>query len=226
MSEVDLTSPLRTADVLTMPRAEALDKFKEYSAAVRRSQFAADRLLARTYRALADGHGVLNVPEAMRKAGVHAETTHLPKLAIMRADYEFAYFSRMGGGGGLFSFSERFYLSRRSRKGQAARQQFEFGREVFPEVEWDVRKTLVYYWSVWRAPLPIIPPRFRPADALSKYCLLWEVAPNGWTRTERPQPPSDPMLLRPLGQTGLYIVVAHWDLTPVERMILGGLLGS
>lgn len=222
MSEVDLLSPLKGADVVTMPRDEALEKFREYSGAVRRSQFAADKLLARAYRALSEGHGIINVPQAMKKAGVH-EVTGLPKLAIMRADYEFAYFERSPGTGAFFSFSERFYLGRRVRKAQAARQQFFFDAEVFPDVP---SLAFEYRWRAWRAPLPLIPPQFRPADAPSKYCLLWEVAPDGWTRVEKPRPPHDPMLLRPLGATGLYVVLAHWDLTPVERMVLGSILGQ
>jgi hypothetical protein len=32
------------------------------------------------------------------------------------------------------------------------------------------------------------------------------------------------MLLKPLGHSDLYAVVAHWDLTEIERMVLGAML--
>jgi hypothetical protein len=49
---------------------------------------------------------------------------------------------------------------------------------------------------------------------------LWEV--NQWSPA---RPPDDPVLLSPLGGD-LYAVLAHWDLTEIEKMVLGAILGS
>jgi hypothetical protein len=72
----------------------------------------------------------------------------------------------------------------------------------------------------WRptaeAIVPTIPPDLRPPHALRGYHILWEAA---WT----PTPPSDPVLLKSLGGP-LYAVLAQWDLTPLERAVLRGIV--
>jgi len=65
------------------------------------------------------------------------------------------------------------------------------------------------------APLPIIPPQFLPNGDLSDYFLLWEV--ESWTQ----EPPVDPMLLRRL-TPNMFVVLAVWDLTPLEQAVLRG----
>jgi hypothetical protein len=211
---------LNSADVVTMPKEEALEKFKEYDAARKRSNLAADKLMAQTFKALGEGRGVLNVTQAMKKAGVH-EATQLPKLAIMRADQQFVHMKRGSSGACFFSFSERYYLQRRVKGQMSARLQFCMPEGTLPSLNSSHPRYMDAFYHVHSAPLPAIPPSLRPADALSKYCILWEV--EKW---EKREPPVDPMLLRPIGHTGLYVVVAHWDLTPVERMVLGALLGQ
>jgi hypothetical protein len=60
--------------------------------------------------------------------------------------------------------------------------------------------------------VPPIPPRFRPGQP-DRYHILWEAE---WAKV----PPRDPALLRALGD-GLYVVLAVWDLTELERAVLG-----
>jgi hypothetical protein len=62
--------------------------------------------------------------------------------------------------------------------------------------------------------VPIVPPNLRPDRALSRYVILFEAE---W----RPVPPVDPLLLRHL-HGALYVVLAAWDLTPIERAVLAG----
>jgi hypothetical protein len=70
-----------------------------------------------------------------------------------------------------------------------------------------------HFWHVHRAPVPLIPPQFRPADAYANYHVLWEV--ETWTRIA----PKDPLLLRRVtGQ--IYVIVAQWNLTELERLIM------
>lgn len=64
-----------------------------------------------------------------------------------------------------------------------------------------------------RALVPPIPPRFRP-ESLDGYYTLFEAE---W----QPEPPVDPILLKRVGKT-MFVVVAQWDLTAVERAVLEG----
>jgi hypothetical protein len=61
--------------------------------------------------------------------------------------------------------------------------------------------------------VPPIPPRFRP-EALDDYFTLFEAE---W----QPMPPVDPILLKRIGQT-MFVIVAQWNLTAVERAVLEG----
>ena len=64
-----------------------------------------------------------------------------------------------------------------------------------------------------KAQLPLIPVHLRPKRGLENYHILWEAE---W----EPIPPRDPYLLRRIGKADLWLVVAHWDLTEVERAVL------
>jgi hypothetical protein len=60
--------------------------------------------------------------------------------------------------------------------------------------------------------VPIVPVYLRPKRGLANYHVLWEAE---WRRI----PPHDPMLLRRIGGD-MWLVVAQWDLTEVERAAL------
>jgi hypothetical protein len=203
--------------VLTMPKAEALKQFEVYKEAVARSRGAADRLIMKSLKALSEGLGILNLREALAKGGTN-ETTYLPKLAVMRADQPLVYFKRDINGSGLYSNSSRYGLSYQLKKKSTARLQFRIPEGAlirYPSsIPWED------HWNTYSAPVPPIPPQFRPADSYSKYCILWEV--ETWSPVI---PPDDPILLRPLGGD-LYVVCAHWDLTEIEKLVLGAILGN
>ena len=213
---------LNSAEVFTIPKEEAVEKFKEYGAAVKRSRSAADKLLAQTFKALSEGFGVININEAIMKGGVNQDTS-LPFLAVSRADEPVVWFQRSGNRGCFFGANQQLTM-RRNKAQQQARRQWEVPEGML--ASWHalfapghVPNRPEGYWRPHRAPVPTIPPQFRPADAKSKYLIMWEV--EKWEMVV----PVDPMLLRPLAG-GLAVVVAHWDLSPVERMVLGSLLGQ
>ena len=61
----------------------------------------------------------------------------------------------------------------------------------------------------YRAITPMIPAYLRPRHALDNYHILWEA---DWHAI-----PRDPYLLRRIGDADLWLVLAAWDLTEVER---------
>lgn len=67
------------------------------------------------------------------------------------------------------------------------------------------------------ADVPLIPVHLRPRKAIAKYHVLWEADWN--------QYPVDPYLLRRFGEDA-WLVVAAWDLTPVERAVMSTRLSS
>ena len=69
--------------------------------------------------------------------------------------------------------------------------------------------------ETWRAEalVPVPPLHLRPQRGLANYHILWEAE---WTKIV----PRDPYLLRRIGQADLWLVVAMWNLTEVERAAL------
>jgi hypothetical protein len=63
-----------------------------------------------------------------------------------------------------------------------------------------------------KALIPAIPAHLRPADDLANYHILWEAK---W----EPTAPVDPLLLKRLTDN-IYVILAQWDLTPIEQAIL------
>lgn len=226
---LELSGPLSdAAEVVTLNKDDALAKFSEYKSALRVSRSQHDRMMKAVYGALSEGLGVINPRAAIIKAGVDEENCH-PRVAISRADRDTVYFRRDHWSNvAFFSSSERFFLTGQNKAAQARRDQFMFAEGQLPrsqELQQKSRQQTTYSQIV-KATVPIIPPQHRPNDlSLSGYSILWEV--EKWEALPRPQrAPGDPMLLKPLAQTGLYAVMAHWDLTEIEKMVLGAMYGS
>lgn len=186
-------------ETIEMPRAEARRLFLEYRRAVRARHNAEDEAIMRGYRALADGHQVIDLARAIAAGGVDEHT--LPRLAAIRADARWCYCSGLAGDGSVRFRMDEWSSSRATRRWI----QLPAGTFDRPErVGYRDRRALV----------PMVPPMFRPAGSLERYTILWEAE---W----QPFPPTDPALLRRLGGN-LYAVLAVWDLTELEKTVLAG----
>lgn len=150
-----------------------------------------DHAIRRVYQLIAQGKMVIKALESIRRAGLDAEG--LPKLAIARADVERCYLTLAPYGSATFSSIQwRAPLSAR----------FEFPTGTFPQrTNWVGKQAIV----------PIIPVHLRPRKAIERYHILWEA---DWHAV-----PKDPLLLRRI-DGDLWLVVAQWDLTEVERAAL------
>ena len=184
---------------ISMDRTEARKAFLEYRKAVRARHTAEDQAIMAGYKAIARGISVVNVRESIKGAGLNSKL--LPLLAIARADALKVYYSCNEWRGAVFTTKvhRNRYVDWEARAGQS----FSFAKGDLPEVEGD-----------HSAFLPYIPKPLRPVGDLSRYHVLWEA-------TWLPEPPRDPMLLRRL-HGDLFAVVAHWNLTDLERAVMAG----
>lgn len=187
---------------IAIPRHEARAHFLAYRRAVRERAEKDDQALMSGYRALSRGKRVINGAEAIAQGGVGADG--LPALAITRADAERCFVRYQSDGAVLFGANDNliFWFSRPSRT--MIRR---FAADTLP------RFTGAASHRDGEARVPMVPPRFRPKHALSNYHILWEAT---WSRLA----PKDPALLKDIGG-GLYVVLAIWDLTELERSVLG-----
>lgn len=154
-----------------------------------------DEEIKRTYRHIAAGRTVIQALESIKRAGLTEKG--MPKLAIGRATGEWILCHMNPRGGCAFS-PKRWYRDN-------AKDTVIMADGSFP-----VRASIPSRWDSGRAMIPIVPPQHRPKRALENYHILWEAE---WERV----PPKDPYLLQRLGKGDLWLVLAVWDLTPVEQ---------
>lgn len=196
---------------LAVPPALAREKFQEYRQAVRERHNAEDEMLMRGYREIVRGRQVIDMASIIRAGGSSLQRSRqgveydAPRLAVMRADALWCWVERTRTG------AVRFY-GRRDNKHVWAPRSTETRYVIsLPVGTLDEVTTGICQFNV-RAMVPPIPPSLRPADKLSNYHILWEAE---WQAVA----PKDPALLKHIGGD-LYVVLAMWELTELERSVL------
>jgi hypothetical protein len=192
--------------VTELDQTAAETAFREYRAAWLAERNQIDAELMRGYKALADGKTLISLREALTKGGV--DEIGRPNLAIARADE--TQISMEIVSDGSVTYRPTFRTNDDDRR-------FDLPVGVFPT------PPITPGIDLWRQPwngnwwarLPFIPPKYRPPQRLVNYHLLWEAE---WRRGTGPQR-RDPMLLRWIGGD-LFAVVAAWDLTDLEKLVL------
>jgi hypothetical protein len=173
---------------------------------------------ARAYAELAKGTPLIDPAEAIRSCGWRADGR--PALAIARADQTRVHFQlersarrwdpNTGRWSGPWAPMEWRFHAAKSRNDRQRAGDLTFRvSDVTTEPPVEPRSGT--------AMVPLVPPEAYPPRGLdlAKHFILWEV--ESWDLA----PPVDPMLLRHIGGN-LWAVVAQWDLTEVERMIIAG----
>lgn len=160
-----------------------------------------DEEIRRAYQLIAQGRLVIRAAESIRAAGMGPDGR--PKLAIVRADAKECF---------LRTTRERLTFS--MTDSWSRRENEHHSRRV--TVPWPALPATAPHG---RAIPPLIPIHLRPKRGLANYHILWEAE---W----QPVPPRDPYLLRKIGRGDMWLVVAAWDLTEVERAALATRLSS
>jgi hypothetical protein len=188
---------MQTTNV-TVSRDEALVLFRKYREHQHYST-PVDYEIQRTYKAIAQGRMVIQALHSIAAAGLGDDG--LPKLAIVRADATQCFLEMRMNGGARFSARD-----------EHTRTLVDLPAGAFPPPQSRQRTSAV-------AQVPLIPVHLRPKRGLQNYHILFEAE---WSRI----PPKDPMLLRRIGKADLWLVLAAWDLTEIERAVLAGRLNS
>jgi len=185
---------MKIKSISDVTKWEARRKFLEYRRAVRERHNEEDDLIMRGYRQLSLGRMVIDAHQAIREAGV--DHRNYPKLAICRADAKMCWYERPSWA------APRFAMHANTSRHET-RRYITLPIESLPALPNNTYQI--------RAIVPTIPPALRPKGALSNYHILWEA---DWERA-----PVDPILLRHIGGP-IYVVLAQWDLTELERSVL------
>jgi hypothetical protein len=184
---------------LELDRARARELYQAYKKHVHWSTPIDDEV-RRAYQLIGQGRMVIKAIESIKLAGLKLDT--FPKLALCRADATCCVAQMEQSGGCSFIANRasnwRHHPPRRSIV-------------TMPGGSFRTRGSN----EPWRATalLPTPPLNLRPKRGLANYHVLWEAE---WAKVV----PHDPMLLRRIGRADLWLVLASWDLTEVERAAL------
>jgi hypothetical protein len=185
---------------ITMERARAVELFHAYKKHLHWSA-PIDKEIMRTYEFLAQGRVIIKAIESIAAAGLNDDG--FPKLALARADAQACQFHQSyDGRARMADNANNLHTNRRSP-----------GAFDFPEGTFPVTTRRRGYFHRATAQVPLIPLHVRPKRGLANYHILWEAE---WEKAV----PKDPFLLRRIGEADLWLVVAAWDLTPVEQAAL------
>lgn len=188
---------------------KARETIKQYTASLKVKRNAEDLAVLKSTKAILAGKTVIRLADAVKSGGV--DNRGLPKIAISRADDTFVRCKSWGTRCQMVGMTARNDHARdwnrkrgswwsRIEQAQPRGFQFDLGGRIVDNVE-------------ATAMVPSIPPAHRPAPSMyPNYYVLFEAV---WENV----PPVDPALLAPLGG-GLFVVVAQWDLTEIERAVL------
>jgi hypothetical protein len=194
---------------IVVDRSKALELYRAYKKHAHYST-PIDREVMRAYQELSHGRLVIKALESVATAGVKTEGVDagFPKLALCRADAPTCKVEMSSDGGATMHAGDIEPRSRWRFGGGVvqSRNVFSFPKGTFPEPKRERR---------WRgeAITPIVPIHMRPKRGLSNYHILFEAE---WTKIA----PVDPFLLRRIGKADLWLVVAMWELTSIERAAL------
>jgi len=193
---------------IQLDRGKARELYRQYRKHVHWSR-PIDRECMRAYQFLALGRLVIQALESVKAAGVNAEGQGygLPKLALCRADATAcAVRFNQDGSATMTADDARVRYQRPNWTPMQSRSVL-----TWPAGSFSILPNRRRWGATALVPTP--PLHLRPKRGLANYHVLFEAE---WTLT----PPHDPLLLRRIGQADLWLVVAQWDLTAVERAAL------
>ena len=196
-------------ELIQLDRGRAAQLYRDYKKAVNYTKplDAVDAEVMQAYRLIAKGKMIIRALESIKQAGLTRD--FLPKLAIAPATAPKVCLTRYRDG--QFRMAPQSMYSRRTRNIFNFREStFVFPAESFPM---DYTGTRRAGRSENTAQVPPVPLHLKPKRGLASYFILWEA-------TWQPEPARDPYLLRRIGRADLWVVLAHWELTEVERAAL------
>lgn len=203
---------------LIIPKEKAELEYKAFLQLVKSRKTEYHEQLHKIYGHMKHGRAIIDVLEAIKKAGLNKDSD--PKLALCTAHSNTVVFEKHLNGKGTFYRAVKYNRVRTYNKPVLTCPEFTF--PVWKTKEGEIASDR---WTIHnqrrQAPVPIIPASILAPlkGQLRHFHILWEV--EKW----EPLPPKDPILLKQLSNT-IFVVLATWELTEVERAVIRGRLNE
>lgn len=161
-----------------------------------------------SYRVLARGERIINMHRVLWGGGLNA--LKQPNFAIAGANWEDCFFS-FENGPTRAQFSSKEWLPNNTKK-----DRYSLPLVGAPVEFLTMQERNDLGWSRLKAKVPRIPAHLTPKGDLGEYHILWEAE---WQKIA----PRDPLLLKRIPDSDkFFIILAQWDLTPLEQQVLEG----
>lgn len=210
--------------VIEMGEAEARELYKDYAEQIKERGEKAEQYLKdlkQTYYHLSQGRKIIDIFEVFKNNSLRDNGD--PILGIARADWKKVYFHKERMGAGTFSDIESNW--NHSNNPSVALPSTTFKDWALVPLPDDADEWAKNNRDIERARLqvkvPLIPSHILPNGSLDNYYILFEVEEGAWA--EKPVPPvgADPYLLKRIN-TNTFVILAEWDITPIEQAIMRG----
>jgi hypothetical protein len=191
-------------DTITIPKETAITKVGELKSLKRSQLTEEDEKLLSLYTSISKHNArVISLRAAFRQAGLN--DLNQPSVAVAQGDWKTVFFRPLGwtnSTGGEF-WHRNLSWRRQNAAGVINIQSGTFQAPLAT--------------NALSTQVPYVPASVRPKYHLRNYHILFEV--DAWTVEAMS---IDPFLLKHINGD-LYAVVAEWDLTPLEAMLVGSM---
>lgn len=201
---------LKEVSKINMPKEQAKIEWKKYCAALKKRKEKYLKIMKEAHYQMKEGKELIDIYEVMKKAGLNEKSQ--PLLAIARADQKLAYFDKRDSGTGVFGTSSSNWSSSIDWN----KDRIELPQKTF-DIHWQRKDQWRIDKKMLSTKVPIIPVELLPEGELKNYYILWEA--KNWE--ELPET-KDPFLLKRISEN-LFVILASWDLTPLEQSIIRGM---
>ncbi len=207
-------SPIQKVAKILVPKKQAAEEWKKYCQLLKKRKDKHLKIMKEAMYHAKKGRLLLDVYEAMQKAGLNSKNE--PRFAIARADIPAVRFEKRDTGTGNFLMEEGWNRSGWSTDVHLPQKTF--------KVQWERQVDASGTKSRWeidnqylKAKVPIIPADLMPEGDLKNYYIIWEV--KTWEQLPETK---DPFLLKRISEN-LFVILGAWDVTELERAVIGGL---
>jgi hypothetical protein len=189
-------------DKVTMSKERAIKALREYREVLntkRKDYIQEIELTKKCYYQLSRGRAIINILEAFKTAGYNEKNE--PRLAFAQAKAKTVFFNQS-----TYGAREGYGTMQNNSSTYGYTEFLRLPEGTFQSIKLDRNRML-------NSKVPLIPPKHLPKSLTNCY-LLWEV--TDWKVVTK-----DPILLKKINNS-LYAVIATWNLTKLERLIIAG----
>lgn len=205
-------------ETMAETRYQAGEKWREYMEATKHSNNPMYKDLKKVYNQLKGGRKIIDINKVIIKGGINDWSQ--PNLAIAKMGSKFVWCCYTEGG--IISFVNRAQQWSDQSRSPIKEDVKITGMPTFNCTSLISKGKMNQRFAGWgrmelKAPVPIVPPKHLPGKITDDYYILWEV--EEWKIV----PPKDPWLLKRI-TSNMFVVLAGWDLTEIERSVMAGRL--